>query len=320
MIFNTDILRTIIEYDPSFDHKLVSKQFKTICDSIKTYLNIWNLRFDYDPLALEYIDNNILYIQKWGSDNDQNWYRNIMKKPITDIEEIQNPFIDLELILSHEKNMEIFDENFYVNINNIDMYRFFYLMGSSNNVTLLKHLIEDRVDIKETIFVGAITFMNIDILKVLQEHFTKKEEMILILSNTIESYSNPDMRNIIDSMEILNAIIPNTIFPTLYNIQNINYIKGLIALHKEVKDLNFNSVNVSIYFQNMKPFEIFHKEHMDLLVRHRYYNYLFLVSIVKACLEYGFIDIMEYIWINDYDSMPNDIVRFLNKHGIYFMF
>ena len=321
MLFNGDILRTIIEYDPDYKHKLVSKQFNHICYGLSTYMDVWNLKFDYNPLALDFIDRNILYIQKWGTEQDQRWYKSVMGSSILQIEDTgidtDQPIpIDMEYLLS-TCEVASFQYHFHNSIGNLDMYRLFFLIGANNNVMVLDYLINEGINIRETAFVGAITYGNVEILKTLRDYFTKKPQMILILSNTIESYAKKEVRDIINEMEILDAIIPNTIPLTIYNVNNKRFIQGLVFLKKELRDLNFNIVNTAIYFQGMTPFDGSHKDVIKLLAENRYYDYAFLIQIMKVCLEYSWLDTMEYLWINDYDNMPHDITRFIEKHGIY---
>ena len=314
MRFNDDILHSIIQFDPSYKYKRVSKQFNYICQRLDTYMKVWNLVFDYDEKALDYIDKNILYMQKWGSDFDINWYKIIMRRPIFDEE--QENIIDLEYNMS-SCDPFIFEEFYQNNIGNIDMDKLFFFIGIRNNVQLLSYLAEKGEKMREGLYVGAITNNNVGVLQLSQAYTGNRDDITLMLATTIESYSNPEIREVIDNLNIRGAIFPIVIYPDLHHIQNINYIKGLIALKKEIKDLNFNNINVKIYFQNIEPFRLQHKENIELLVQNRYYNHLFLVAIINSCLKYGFTDILDKLWDIEFGYFPDDIVGFILKHHTY---
>ena len=67
--------------------KINMSEFNQICEGLSVYFAVWNLKFEYNPVALDFIDRNILYIQKWGSEYDQEWYKNIMREGRLQIED-----------------------------------------------------------------------------------------------------------------------------------------------------------------------------------------------------------------------------------------
>ena len=318
MIPHYDIIRYILEFDPNKYHSLINKSFYLICTNINFYIKIWDDNFHYDKTSLEYIDRCIMPIQNWGSDNDKVWYKGVMGDVDSSTVDTQSTDIPLESYLS-SRSIMVF--SLHVDIDDIrrklNIENFCYWIGYNNNSELLTYLINAGVELHESIFIGVISNANLEMFILLHEHYKKKNGMILLLQNTIESYADNRIRNLINDMGILDGIIPNIIRPTIFNILNIQYVRGLLVLKKTRKHLDFNDINVSIYFHNLFVFEKFHQECVELLVQNQFYNYLFLVSIIKASLEYGWIELLDSIWNNNTEDFPTDIAKFLNKHTIY---
>ena len=320
MLFNGDILRSIIEFDPDYSHKLVSKQFSQICNNLSTYMDVWNLRFEQDSKALDYIDRNILYIQKWGTQEDQDWYRKVMTPSVLTLTDINNDnnHTDWEYLLS-TCELATFQYHFsnHPNVANLDMDRLFFLIGINNNVEIFEYLVSENIEVRLSIFHSAISNGKVGILKALQNYFGKKPNFILTLPNTIESYAKEEVREILNDMEILDAIVPIKIPLSVFNITSKNFLRGLKTLKKELKDLDFRALTTSIYIHGIEPFTIYSRECVKMLSVNRYYDYKLFVQILKACLQYSWINILDYLWINDYDNMPNNMVRFIEANHVY---
>lgn len=314
-----DYLYNIIEYDPDYNHRLISKEFKNICDRLSTYFKVWNIDFDNDQQALKYIDNNILFLQKWGADYDIDWYKKIMfTSPVILNQSPGTIQLDLEIDMAGTSldRFIFYYEHFLPVINHFNLQ---FLIGVYNNIEALEYLIEKDNAINYNLISGAIRAGNPQILLKLQEYIVDVDGMFLNLENTIESHSNVEIRNILNNLGIKDAPIPPVIYPEHYNIQNIHYVNGLIALNKTAENLNFNNINRNIFLMNNKLFnnEYVYNEYVynviEKLINNKLHNDMFLTAIKCSCLEFGFILLLNKLW----DNMPNNITRFVLKHRLY---
>ena len=318
MIFDYDILYNIIEFDPSYTHKLVSKQFNYTCNRLSVYMKVWNLKFDFCSESLDYIHKNILNIQKWGSIMDILWYKHIMNLENQDInidESVEANDIEYDISICDYSRFEYL---YNKNIDNLDISKLYFYVGYSNNIEGLRYLHFIGKEIDATLIYSSICESNKEILQYIYEEEIDVSHINLSLPLTIRAYGNNEILKLVNDIKLKKSVIPDIIYPDLDDFQQVNYLRGLKNLNKEVKHLNFNNINTKIYFLNIIPFYVNHKHNIELIIENRYYDTLLITSIINTCLKHGFIDLLDVLWNKEFNKFPNsNIVYFILKHNTY---
>ena len=306
---NLDIITSVLEYDPVYSHRLISKIWNIAIEKINIHMKVWNYNIN-DYKVLNYINKNILKIEEWGDEIDISYYSSKLNKK----NQINNTLESLCISpCTYSDFINLYEKEKPIDIQRIITIA--YWVGAYSNLRLIHFLRENepKVFVDTNILEGAIHYESERVLEHYLDYYKEDIDNNLDIYTTICAHGNDDIWNLICDLGLKVHYIPYQIRLTISNISTLSFIKGLIKLNVTPNRLNFNRINKV----DRCIFISYRRTIINKLLRYKFYNDKVLEIIIDTSLRYGYIDILDKLLFMRPDIFPLDIINFIVKYHSY---